>query len=176
MPTTVVYFHGYGSNKNTSKVAELRTALPGVNVHSFDIDIDPEIAERELEAHIDSMLLDDMHARENVIFVGTSLGAWWASKMSRRYRTRAIAINPSLHPSASLRKYGVPEDICAKYSELELGKGIVYFFAEKDEVIDHTETMRRVKELGSEFYVNPHADHRFGAPHFSQVTDYIRKC
>ena len=176
MQLIVVYFHGYGSNRNTSKVGLLRAGLPGANVHSFDIDIDPEIAQRNLETHIDSILLDNMHARENVIFVGTSLGAWWALKMARLYRTRAIAINPSAHPSVSLRKYGMPEAVCAKYADLALEKDNVLFFAERDEVIDHAETMRRAEELGCEVYINPHADHRFAAPHFNQIIDYIKEC
>lgn len=173
MTLLVVYFHGFGSDKNSSKVELLRTGLPKARIYSFDIDIDPDIAHRNLEENINSLLLDDMHAPDEVIFVGTSLGAWWASKMSSLYGIQAILVNPSCNPRTSLRKYNVPENICAKYDDIELSRNNVYFVAANDEVICNDATMKLLTEMQAEFYVDQCADHRFGAPYFRQVINYI---
>lgn len=176
MSLIIVYFHGYGSSPKSDKVSVLREAL-GVPVFAFPANIDPDIACREIEFNIDMMLLDNMHARDQVLFVGTSLGGWMASKMASKYRVPAIIINPSVTPKSSLVKYGVSQEICDKYEDLTISPHNTYFVAENDEVIDSS-VLRRMVSMAPEsveLYIDSDADHRFNGAPFDRVVKYIEK-
>ena len=102
---SIVYFHGYGSSPNSDKVAALRAGLKDrAKVYAYPADIDPEIAKAELTREIDSMLAGHRNAatQDSVIFIGTSLGGWWASELGESYGIPAIVINPSCNPTSSL--------------------------------------------------------------------------
>lgn len=174
MGVVVVYFHGYGSSPNTDKVAALRDGL-GVPVHAFPIDVDPDVARAQLTHNIDMLLLDDMHAPDRVVFVGTSLGGWWASEMADLYGVPAVVINPSRDPARTLDRYGVPELTRAKYSPIKMSIDNVYFFAERDDVIDNTKLREVLLTHGYEVYVDETADHRFNGKPFERVIEYIKK-
>lgn len=174
MSLNIVYFHGYNSSPTSAKVMTLREAL-GVPVYAFPADIDPEVAIPLIEHNIDMMLLDNMHSDDTFLFVGTSLGGWMASKMAEKYNIPAIIINPSVTPSQTLQKYGVPEEICAKYDPLIVSPNNTYFFAEHDEVIDNTILRQLWAARGIEVYVDPEATHRFDGPPFQRVIDRIKK-
>jgi predicted esterase YcpF (UPF0227 family) len=169
----VVYFHGYGSSPIGNKVMQLRQEL-NVPVYAFPAAVDPEGAEREVGYNIDMVLMDNLHAPVNMLFVGTFLGGWLASKMSAVYNVPAIIINPPASPCASLRKDGVPEDICAKYDDLVVSDKNAYFFAQNDGVIDHSNLLAQLRDHPNVF-IDPEADHWFTGDPFGRVIEYIKK-
>ncbi len=168
----VVYFHGYGSSPNSDKVDALRNKLK-VPVFAFPANIDPEIAIREVSDSIDMLLLEDMHAPDRMLFVGTSLGGWLASELGNLYDIPVVVINPSYEPFNSLKKYGVDEDICNKYTPLKLSKKNTYFFAENDTVIDNVEFRQSLINQGYRVYIDPDANHSFSGKPFERVVEYI---
>lgn len=174
MSLTIVYFHGYGSSPVSDKVTTLRESL-GVPVYAFPADIDPDEATKLIEYNIDMMLLDNMHAETNILFVGTSLGGWMASKMAEKYKVPAIIINPSVTPKTSLLKYGVDPSVCAKYNDMIVSPNNVYFFAENDEVIDNSILRKAWKDRGIQVHIDPEANHRYNGKPFERVIEYIRK-
>ena len=175
----VIYFHGYGSSPDSEKVKTLRKALEVMDesdykVHAFPIDIDPDKAYLELTEHIDNLLLEDMHNDDKLIFMGTSLGGWWASKLGALYDISAIVINPPEKPSETLPKYGEPEEITSKYEDFTIGQDNVYFFAEEDEVIDNLELRKKIATARLPVFIVEGADHRFGGTHFSMAIHVLK--
>lgn len=175
MKKLVVYFHGFGSFPESSKTDRLRESLSGeYEVHAFPIDIDPEIALAELSEHIDSLLLEDMHRPDKVLFVGTSLGGWWASKLGELYDIPAIVINPSITPHTSLYKHKVSEEISLKYTPIVTSVKNEYFFGSRDKIIDSTEFRKTLDIIGAKYTVVD-ASHRFNGSEFELVIGKIHE-
>jgi len=171
MQQVVIYCHGYGSSANSSKHRALRAA--GFDAHCFDADIDPTLAYPYLTGKIDSLLADYAEQEVELVFVGTSLGGWTASRLASAYKARAVVINPSFDPANSLEKYGLPRDLCDKYFEIVTDVRYKYFFAEVDEVIDHQQFAQQLIAKGFDVTVVPGADHRF-EEHFDLVINYLK--
>jgi predicted esterase YcpF (UPF0227 family) len=143
-------------------------------VFSFDIDIDPDVAFKQLSYNIDMALVEDMHLPEELIFVGTSLGGWWAEKMAKLYQCKAVIINPSINPESSLSKYGVVKEICDKYYEFQSDVRHKYFFAKCDDVINNEKFRTNLIESGHDVTIDSKADHRFSGEPFENVINYLK--
>ena len=168
MKKIVVYFHGYGSSAQTDKVQKLRDA--GFDTHSWNINVDPLVSQNELLDNIDSMLLDDMHEKSEIFFVGTSLGAWYASNLAHLYGVHAVLINPCYNPKESLAKYEVDQKILDNYFfDIHFSSVQKVFIGTADEVIDFT----NVDFNGADVTYVEGADHRFNKE-FHLVIDYIK--
>ncbi len=105
---TVVYFHGYGSSPNSKKVNDLRSLGNVVIAINYGDYIDQTL--EDTLRHIDKQLPQD--SEEPEIFVGTSLGGYFAFQMAEYRASKGIyhptlLINPSIDPSTSLVKYGI---------------------------------------------------------------------
>lgn len=172
MDKVVVYFHGYGSSANTDKVGRLREALPDCDVYAFPIDVDPRVSLPSLEHEINMILATDIHRGVRIVFAGTSLGAWYASKLAAAYGVPAVLVNPCYEPSEMLAKYGVPEDVLAQYDSMVFSDVNFHFISENDEVIDFQPVMEELRKCSAEFYGE--ATHRFNGPEFDDVVDCVR--
>jgi hypothetical protein len=170
MSKLVFYFHGFGSSPDSTKVSRLKESLPDSEIYAFPINIDPRVALPELCERIESILLDDPHSEDSVLFVGTSLGAWYAGYLANLYGLPSILINPSCTPSVSLERYDIPVSIRDAYSDLEIPENAEVYLAERDEVLNNEE----LKAAGSPIIV-PGADHRFDGEPFSLVIERIRE-
>jgi hypothetical protein len=170
MSKLVFYFHGFGSSPESTKVSRLKESLPDSEIYAFPINIDPRVALPELCERIESVLLDEPHSEDSVLFVGTSLGAWYAGYLANLYGLPSILINPSCTPSVSLERYDIPVSIRGAYSDLEIPENAEVYLAERDEVLNNEE----LKAAGSPIIV-PGADHRFDGEPFSLVIERIRE-
>jgi predicted esterase YcpF (UPF0227 family) len=169
MKKIVVYFHGYGSSANTDKVQQLRDA--GIETYSWDIDINPIVSLPELGDKIDDMLMDKPHEPARIFFLGTSLGAWYASVLGSMYGIKTVLINPSYNPKESLIKYGVDEMILMSYfTDIQFNATQKVFIGTNDEVIDFTD----VDFNGADVTYIEGGDHRFNKE-FHHVIDYIKE-
>ena len=173
MKKMIVYFHGYGSSRNSDKVARLKQE-EDFNVYAFNIDIDPDVAKKQLVENIDMALMEDLHRPEELVFVGTSLGGWWAGRMAKLYQCKAVIINPSINPGVSLAKYGVSPEILDKYHLFPPHIGHKYFFAKNDEVINNETFRTTLIDSGYDVTVDDKADHRFGGDSFEKVVSYLK--
>jgi predicted esterase YcpF (UPF0227 family) len=169
----VVYFHGYGSSANSTKVDALRAGVKNSRVFSWDIDIDPRISLPQLMQKIDDcVLLHKLHEPSRVVFVGTSLGGWYASHLADLYGVDAVLINPAYNPVFELHeKYSVPFDVANQYSEISWSKNYKYLIAKEDDVIDFLPVADKLAEVNAEYV--PNSSHRFNGPEFQKVIDYI---
>jgi predicted esterase YcpF (UPF0227 family) len=170
MKKVIVYCHGYGSNTKSGKVQQLKDA--GFETYCYKADIDPAVAFGSISDNVDLMLLDYLHQEIKLIFVGTSLGGWMASKLAEAYYAKAIIINPSYDPKLSLEKYDVAEEIRNKYSRLKPNKNCSYYFGSNDVVIHHTEFIKEVS-VECDYTIVEGADHRF-TKDFSLVIDKLK--
>lgn len=64
-----------------------------------------------------------MSHNNNVIFIGTSLGGYWAYYMANLFSVPFISINPAIEPSKTLANYDIPEQSIESYKNVwEFGK------------------------------------------------------
>ncbi len=144
-------------------------------VYSFPIDPNPEKSLPYLQREIDWILLDNITDDElKLIFVGTSLGAWYAWKLSQAYNSRGILINPCYDPGEMLKKYELDPKVLAQYEPIEFSKLNDVYVALDDEVIDFDPIMENLKGTGPRkvtFVMN--SNHRFIGKEFDDVVEDI---
>ena len=104
----VIYFHGYGSNSSSEKAIALSF---NYYVEAPTIPIKYDDALSALTDYLTSTCTGEE------VFVGTSLGGYWACKMAEKLGYPAVLINPSCRPSKTLSLYGN-----AALTEAELAK------------------------------------------------------
>lgn len=165
MKKLIVYFHGFNSSPKTEKVNRLKLAFPDDYVYAFPINIDPDIANKDLEMAIDSVLIDHLNEDVEVIFVGTSLGAWWANKFGTLYHCPALLINPCEDPAKTL---GLIKFMPMIYRP----EHSAYFIAKHDEIIEH-----QIDWSWPHIYLynSPEVKHQFNGPEFDDVITVIRQ-
>jgi predicted esterase YcpF (UPF0227 family) len=176
----VIYFHGFASSPQGSKVDLL--CQVGFSVAAPTIDIDPDIAEPYLIEFIRQEAIKGIESNDRkIILVGTSLGGYWAARMGELFEGAAVLINPAMHPEASLKKFIGPytnyatgeqkiltDDIVAKYANYPSAgsnRYRAYFIATRDTVIE-------TPDEGSLFEYDS-ADHR-GMSFFGDVIEYLK--
>lgn len=161
----VLYLHGYGSTGEGSKSQAFKNAFGNDHVSAPDLPINPI----EVEKIINNIV------RKNkdypLIFVGTSLGGFWANYFSTKWDAPCILVNPATRPSISLRKYlgrsigkytgkelNVTEEDLLEYAKREEylkanpnDNNISMFIANDDSVISPEETL---KNLPNSSYLN----------------------
>lgn len=182
----VVYFHGFASSPETSKVAQLKAA--GFKVVAPSINIDPDIAERELTTFIKNELHKDFGERkpsDPVVFVGTSLGGFWAARMAEKFDCPSVLINPAMHPDVTLAKYigsnteyktgksfeltKETVDKYKKYSNFTSDSHRTYFVAKNDDVVKDVK-----RSLGPSTYHEFDSDDHRGLTMFPKVIEHLK--
>ena len=177
----LIYFHGFASGPNGSKVDILRRA--GFTVSAPDIDIDPDIAEPYLIEFIRQEEIKYNSIDKRCTFIGTSLGGFWAARMGELFEDAAVLINPAMHPEVSLRKFIGPYtnystgeqkmltaeivDKYASYPSAGSDRYRRYFIAEHDTKLDPLPTNE------GKVFTYASADHR-GMTFFGDVVEYLK--
>ena len=165
----VVYFHGHGSKANGEKVQRLRAAMPDAEVYSFDYGVNPKDAIKTLGDRIDEALVGDLYREPfKMLFIGTSLGAWYASYFAKQYQCKALLINPCYDPQNMLKKHAIYDDYLDGFSPLDWSVNADYFISVYDEVIDFSNCLHGVLVNGkTNFFYE--SDHRFAGEEFDDV-------
>lgn len=181
----IVYLHGFASHGEGSKAKMLREYFPDEKVLAPTLPVDPLEAVKFIEEIYYS-------AKERVVFVGTSLGGFYAYYFAARYDTPAAIINPSLKPWETLRtkvginkRYDTGEEFEWKEEYLDhlkqldsmIDRSEIYlyflhfFIALDDEVINHGEIIDLFPRHIIKFYDK--MGHRF--KDFSLLLPEIKK-
>lgn len=169
---TLVYCHGYGSNRNTDKVDRLKKLLPDWRVLSFDADLDPEVALEQVGDSVTFALADDFSCTGKLVFVGTSLGGWLANALADKFGAPALLVNPAYDPKSTLPALGADPAVVAKYTPLDVSytKNKKFVFSSNDEVLDHS----KLQHLLDDYSLYDNTSHRFNGPEFEQaVTEFV---
>ena len=100
MPNTFFYLHGFNSDadRSSDKVQLLQT-IGEVILLSYDSFATYDNILRSL---IDSVQVDP---HENPVFVGTSLGGFYAAELGKHYGLPSVLINPAWNPYEVLAKF-----------------------------------------------------------------------
>ena len=101
----IAYLHGFNSGSASLKGRQLGKAIAGLpaaarpEYHLPKLAHRPALAIRAVSSWVES------GARENLAFVGSSLGGFYATHLAERYGTKAVLINPALAPDRDLAAY-----------------------------------------------------------------------
>lgn len=109
----IIYLHGYGSSGTGEKQNMLIKRFGAEHVVSPDLPIEPSKVV-ELVNGIVRQTKDFP-----VIFVGTSLGGFWANYFGQIWDAPVVIVNPSINPSKSLQKLGLAKEIAMQYKPYE---------------------------------------------------------
>lgn len=95
----VVYIHGFASDKNSSTFSRILEAYPKAIALEYS-------SEKLFEENMQS-LLAQIAGFDDIVFVGSSLGGYYAMQLSIAAKAycRCVLINPCVNPSESLKKY-----------------------------------------------------------------------
>ena len=107
MPETlrIVYLHGFNSGPASIKGQQLGkaiAALPEVARPEYFL---PQLSHRPAEAMRTACRWADAGDRDQLTFVGSSLGGFYATHLAEAYGARAVLINPAIHPDRDLAPY-----------------------------------------------------------------------
>lgn len=111
--STIVYLHGFLSSPQSAKATALARAVaalppairPRLRVPALFHD--PAVAIATVRALVDADHRSD--ARDQVTFVGSSLGGFYANHLAEQYGTRAVLINPAIRPYEELKPHLGPQ-------------------------------------------------------------------
>jgi predicted esterase YcpF (UPF0227 family) len=166
----IVYFHGYGSSPEAGKVLGLRSL--GYDVVAMEIPKNYTKAKKEIFDFLEN--LEDCESR---IFVGSSLGGYWAYRFGSTFRVPTLLINPSIDPQNSLKKYDDPEfDFqsgdypCIKNLAVDVPR--IVLISMDDEVISPKKTIDFFNK-NSEVVIFHEGGHRFDR--VGVIAEYIDK-
>ncbi len=176
--TTIVYLHGFRSSPASAKARQLRAAvdrLPATRRPKLHI---PALTHAPLAAAAAVAQWVDANARnDDLTFVGSSLGGFYATHLAERYGAQAVLINPAVHPARDLAPLiGVQTNLYtgeafevtpAHFAELEalavarIARPERYFLLVEsgDEVLDYREAVAHYG--GGWQYVRGGGDHSF---------------
>lgn len=183
-----IYLHGFNSafDPSSEKIKHLETLgrVTGITYNTFGT-----------YDEIFDELWSQIEYSDDLVFVGTSLGGFWAAEMAREFHTPSIIINPCIDPYKMLRKYVGIEQTNYHTSEvntlldstvdtyLELcvhGREFTYFplvlLDMGDEVIDSFETREALEGFPMIHYAE--GSHRFDHMHdaLEEINKYLNHC
>jgi predicted esterase YcpF (UPF0227 family) len=181
---TFIYFHGFNSkgDPGSSKLKTLSKLGKVVTIDYNSFDSYDDIL-RDLGKRFKDYL--NKNPNDDIAIVGTSLGAFWASKFSDEYGFPGILINPSIKPAKTLQKHvglslknyktgevnKLIETVPPTYPELSR-KGMYLVLVDKgDDVIDPLETEKHF--IFNEVIMFEGGSHRF--EHMEGALPHIQK-
>ena len=96
----VIYLHGFRSDPLLSNTAKYLKGKMGKDFISYSLYDTPS---RNISNII--VELNTLHKREELLFVGSSLGGFYAYYLSNHFSAEAILVNPVIRPHLHMRKY-----------------------------------------------------------------------
>ena len=188
----IVYLHGFGSTGNSKKVNALIEKFGADNVFSPDLPLDPNEVINSIREKVFDWY-DIRNPSDKLVFVGTSLGAFYASFFAHTFDAPAVIVNPSVQPNESLKdhvgrnvNYVTKEEFwltLAHLDKLKLMrehltnnyKGVLIhlFVAKDDEVIPSYEMLNWYQYTAST-HVEETGGHRF-TEHWNKVLDKVKE-
>ena len=103
--SAIVYLHGFRSSPASIKAARLRAFVDSLAsppaLHIPELQHRPVEAMRQVTDWVDANARRGSHG-DDVTFVGSSLGGFYATYLAERYAARAVMINPAVRPYEAL--------------------------------------------------------------------------
>jgi predicted esterase YcpF (UPF0227 family) len=158
----IVYLHGLNSSGTGPKTDALIKRFGKENVVSPDLPIIP----KQVENIVGKIVRETKNFP--IVFVGTSLGGFWANYFAQLWDTRCVIVNPAILPSQELPSLGVSKNIANLYKPYEVriygdmlnGNRISLFAAKDDDVIPYDEMLKAFPNTASTIVTNT-GGHRY---------------
>jgi len=135
MSKTILYFHGFASSSNSNKAKVLKKYISknhkNTEIIIPDLDNNFKLAVSQINTLIDN-------AKHPIVFIGSSLGGYYASYFSTKLKTKSVLINPAIPP--------------LKDFEMYLGENENYSTGEK--FIITQEDIRYIRKMSYKKYAN----------------------
>ncbi len=163
-------FMGEADNKNYKALCEI---FPGEDVISPEIDYLNTPPAKLLEQ------LEFMAGTEDIIFVGQSLGGWYADKLSRKFKRPCILTNPCFYPHELelIRSSGIADEFLEQYremSETDQNERAYTLCSDKDTILPDN-YQRCLKLAGTVKYVHgSHSTIENVSSHISELLNDIK--
>ena len=95
MSNTILYFHGFKSSSDSGKAQEFKKFIE--NKTSQTKIIIPDLADDFKEAN---KQIEDLISKNapNILFMGSSLGGYYALYFAQLYKSKSVLINPAIAP------------------------------------------------------------------------------
>lgn len=137
----IVYIRGYQARNPPTKFLQLKEAFLNEEVECPLFDYNKQSPHQ---------ILDELwfqygnNVFDKLMFVGSSLGGFFAYAMSYITDAKAVLLNPAMYPSQALAKHNVNQNIVNEYAALEYGiyeqyygGNIIAYVCKGDETIDY---------------------------------------
>ena len=95
MTNTILYFHGFKSSSDSGKAQEFKKFIE--NKTSQTKIIIPDLKDDFKETHKQIESLIDKNS-PNILYMGSSLGGYYALYFAQLYKTKSVLINPAIPP------------------------------------------------------------------------------
>lgn len=188
MKGTIVYLHGFASSGASGKSQTLKDVFGEDRVIAPDLPFDPDKVIDVVDRIVSEV------TNYPLIFVGTSLGGFWANYFAQKYDAIGVLVNPSTRPEITMAdrigmyvsnyKTGEPIDITEEHIEkfvkykteaqlLQNGNLIHLFLAKNDDALDYKLALKDFKYFKTCTITND-GGHRFDS-NWSLVVDQLKK-
>jgi predicted esterase YcpF (UPF0227 family) len=188
----IVYLHGFASTGTSPKVDALRERFGVDQVVSPDLPFNPAEVFRIINATV-TAFLRTRNEGEKLVFVGTSLGAFYANFFGALYDCPVVLVNPSAYPSETLKarlgsnkNYVTGDEFLVSVAHLEdldqmrkyvdnnySGQLVNLFLAKDDDVIPYEAALESFK-FPAFIKVTEDGGHRF-SEHWGMVVDRVEE-
>ena len=131
----IVYIHGFASSGKSVKSLSLYDSFPEDEVVAPDFPVDPVVVEQMVEKIVSDYYSTPSYAGP-VVFVGTSLGGFWAHYFAQKYDAIGVVVNPSIKPSQTMAaRIGQPLTNYATGEAIEITEQTVAEFVEREKYL-----------------------------------------
>lgn len=101
----IIYLHGFNSTDTAQKAQRLKQLLAPEIVLSPTYPPNPEEAIKYLEEFTRQAQISRNTPGGTLMFIGTSLGGFYAQYLGRLFKAKVVMINPALDPMTVLKPY-----------------------------------------------------------------------
>ena len=114
----ILNLHGFMGEADNKNYKALCGIVPSESI------ISPQLNYKETAPEILLEQLSDMVDRDDFIFVGQSLGGWYADDLSRKFKRPCILTNPCYYPHELelITSSGIPADFVEQYREKSVSR------------------------------------------------------
>ena len=175
----IYYIHGFNSLSTGNEKIDLLEKLLNKSIKPLDY-VSGDTFENNFKLLI-SKIKD-----KNPIFIGTSLGGFFAAMLARHMNGTAIMVNPAIDPKNTLlnyigpqknfktgEKYFFKKDIPNSYPDILIPKKSLLLLDKGDEIINYKKTYESIGGLCSEKIIFEGGNHRF--QHWKESKGFLIK-
>ena len=95
MTNTILYFHGFKSSSDSGKAQEFKKFIENKTSQTKIIIPDLKDDFKEANKQIEDLISENA---PNILFMGSSLGGYYALYFAQLYKTKSVLINPAIPP------------------------------------------------------------------------------